>query len=270
MTLSTQVSPNVFEASPLPSLVFHSPEAPPHPSSTFPTAASFAAALPSYPETLAIVEHAIEWTGWCHSSVHAPTFRAEVQEFWAHPEENRLEKVNPAWLSLLFAQLCCGVKHMTSEQLGKLGPYGISGGSFRPAVSPVDVETDIRIFFVDEAKTLAKHYLDAALSSLYHSHFLENHQLYSVQAISVLVVTAQDGAFSNLFPALLSLGVSLALDLGLHRLPSAEAWAASVAGLGAEQKAASLCAYETKKRIFWALTVRLLSCPLPAPGVVER
>jgi hypothetical protein len=179
-----------------------------------------------------------------------------------------MEKVNPAWLALLFAQLCCGIKHMTREQLGRVGPYGVTEGSssfsslffFRLPPSPLHYHLLLPRLTcsspTDEARPLAKSYLDAALASLYSSHFLENGQLYSVQAIAVLVVSCQDGAFSNLFPALLSLGVSLALELGLHRLPSEEAWAASVAGQSLEQRAVSICAYESKKRIFWALTAQ--------------
>ncbi|GAA5902032.1 hypothetical protein JCM6882_000173 [Rhodosporidiobolus microsporus] len=55
---------------------------------------------------------------------------------------------------------------------------------------------------------------------------------------------------------LLSLGISLAQDMGLHRLPSEEAWQASVAGQSLEQRARSLIAYKTRKRVFWALTTQ--------------
>jgi len=123
-------------------------------------------------------------------------------------------------------------------------------------------------------RSLSKTHLDAALACLYRSHFLENHQLHAIQAITILVVTCQDGAFSNLFPMLLSTcvcclsrpgfltltpvdpssGICLAQDLGLHRLPSEEAWLASVEGQSLEARAKSLIAYETRKRVFWALT----------------
>lgn len=102
-------------------------------------------------------------------------------------------------------------------------------------------------------RTLTKTHLDASLACLYRSHFLENHQLHAVQAISVLVICCQDGAFSNLFPMLLSTGINLAQDLGYHRLSSEEAWEASVAGQPLEARARSLIAYETRKRVFWAL-----------------
>ncbi|GAA5977368.1 hypothetical protein JCM11641_000077 [Rhodosporidiobolus odoratus] len=230
-----RVSPDTFNRSPLPpSLVFETSTYLPHPSTLFPDALSLSAVLPPEPETVAILEHAISHTGWYHGTVHGPTFRAEAQEFLAREgQEERVKQASPAWMALLFAQLCCGIKHMTREQLRMVGTHGLTE---------------------EEARTLAKTYLDAAIACLYRLHFLENHQLHAVQAIAVLVITSQDGAFSNLFPMLLSLGICIAQDMGLHRLPSEEAWAASVAGLPLEERARSLIAYETRKRVFWALT----------------
>ncbi|GAA6005668.1 hypothetical protein JCM10207_005289 [Rhodosporidiobolus poonsookiae] len=229
-------SPAHLSHLPLPSLVFDAIPRPPHPYALYSTASSLASILPPFADCHAIVEYAIDYTGWYHSTVHGPTFRAEVQEFWALPApagaEERLEKASPAWLALLFAQMSCGIKHMTTEQLGKIG-YGLTE---------------------DDARTLFKTYLDASIACLYRSNFLENHQLHAIQAIAVLVITCQDGAFSNLFPMLLSLGICLAQDLGLHRLPSEEAWAASVEGQPLEQRAKSLITYEIQKRCFWALT----------------
>ncbi|GAA5831778.1 hypothetical protein JCM11251_003876 [Rhodosporidiobolus azoricus] len=230
---NAQVPTNSFETTLFaPSLVFDPAPRAPHPSDRFPAASSFSALLLPYTETQAILEHALTWSGWAHGAIHAPTFRAEVQEFWAHSEDTRFEEASNAWLALLFAQMCVGVKHMASEQLSTLG------------------------WSEEEARNFSKSCLDAAVASLYRSHFLENHQLHAVQAIAVIVVTCQDGAFSNLFPMLLSLGISLAQDMGLHRLPSEEAWQASVVGQPLEQRARSLIAYETRKRVFWALTTQ--------------
>ncbi|GAA5918047.1 hypothetical protein JCM6882_008155 [Rhodosporidiobolus microsporus] len=233
LSLEFMIHANPFDGAPLaPSLVFDLGPQAPHPSHRFPTTASLSVLLLPYTETQVILEHALSWSGWAHGAIHAPTFRAEVQEFWGHPEETRFEQASAAWLSLLFAQMCVGVKHMASEQLSSLG------------------------WTEEESRNFAKSCLDAAVACLYRSHFLENHQLHAIQAIAVIVVTCQDGAFSNLFPMLLSLGISLAQDMGLHRLPSEEAWQASVAGQSLEQRARSLIAYETRKRVFWALTTQ--------------
>lgn len=112
------------------SLVFDVSTLPNHPSALFPTSASLARVLPPFPDCQLILDHALEYTGWHHASVHAPTFRAELREFWAHPAETRFDKASPAWLALLFAQLCCGVRHMTTAQLKQLGPFGLTDGAF--------------------------------------------------------------------------------------------------------------------------------------------
>lgn len=204
-----------------------------HPLTVYPNTAALARILPPFSDCERIVSHTLDWTAWLHGSVHGPTFRAEVQEFWAAPAETRLETANPAWLALFFAQLCCGLRHSTREQLQHLGPYGLND---------------------EDVQVLSKAHFDAALSCLYRSHFLDNRQLHAVQAVAVLVIGCQDGAFSNVFPSLLSLGIAMAQDLGFHRLPSDEAWAESVAGQPLEQRVQSLVAFETKKRVFWALT----------------
>jgi hypothetical protein len=222
-----------------------------HPLDRFPTSASLAEVLPADDELEQIVRHALEWTNWLHAAVHDPNFRAELQEYLETPRGGRLERVTPAWLALLFAQLCCGTKHMTDEHLKLSGSSGLSPcelllGRHRPAHADC-------FMLADEADTRAKQYLEAALACLYRSHFLVMHDLHTVQAIVVLVVGCQDGTPSNLFPTLLSLGIALAQDLGLHRLPPDEAFAASIAPLPQAARARSLVEFETKKRVFWSL-----------------
>ncbi|BGP36973.1 hypothetical protein JCM10449v2_000877 [Rhodotorula kratochvilovae] len=112
------------------SSIFDPATLPHHPSALFPTSASLARVLPPFGDTQLIIEHALEHTGWHHACIHAPTFRAELAEFWRAPAETRFDAASPAWLALLFAQLACGVRHMTREQLGKLGPFGLSDGAF--------------------------------------------------------------------------------------------------------------------------------------------
>lgn len=240
-------------ASDAPSSVFPPPSSttPGHPLDRFPTPASLAEILPPDDELERIARHALEWTNWLHAAIHGPTFRAQVQEFVEAPQDGRLEKADPAWLALLFAQLCCGVKHMTEEHLKSLARSRLNQRESFAAKAQTSELTFLRC--ADEADVRSKQYLEAALACLYRSHFLVNRQLHAVQAIVVLVVGCQDGTPSNLFPTLLSLGIALAQDLGLHRLPSDEDFATSAAGLPEVARASSLVDFETKKRVFWSL-----------------
>lgn len=44
----------------------------------------------------------------------------------------------------------------------------------------------------EDLKILPKHFFDASVEALHRSNFLAKHSIYSVQAITVLVVTCQD------------------------------------------------------------------------------
>lgn len=51
------------------------------------------------------------------------------------------------------------------------------------------------------------------MTALHAANFLQNHSLFAVQAITVLVVTGQDASTSNLIPTLLSTGISISQDM---------------------------------------------------------
>lgn len=118
------------------SIAYDASSLPPNPTSLFPSTASLADVIPPYAETNAILRHALDWTGWYHGCIHAPTFEAELAEFWSLGDE-RVERANPAWLALFFAQLSSGVKHMTRDQLQALGTYGLSNGLLATRFSSV-------------------------------------------------------------------------------------------------------------------------------------
>lgn len=108
-------------------ILYDSSSLPPNPTALFPTISSLAGVIPPFAETQTILRHALDWTGWYHGCCHAPTFEAELAEFWSLGDK-RVELVNPGWLALFFAQLSSGVKHMTRDQLSALGTYGLSEG----------------------------------------------------------------------------------------------------------------------------------------------
>ncbi|SCZ90384.1 BZ3500_MvSof-1268-A1-R1_Chr1-3g01956 [Microbotryum saponariae] len=204
---------------------------PRNPVDVFPTIRSLAGVIPPGNDTMAILRHSLEWMGWYHGVVFGPGFMNEVAQFWEAGDQ-RVEVTHPAWLALFFAQLRCGVRHMTGELLSTLGTDGLS-------------ETD--------AKQLSETLLVASLAALYHSNFIEVPHLYAVQTIALLVITCQDGGSTALFPTLLNVGIAIAQGLGLHRLPSRVAWEANHSALQPADRAKRLIEYETNKRIWWAL-----------------
>ncbi|SGY34683.1 BQ5605_C002g01667 [Microbotryum silenes-dioicae] len=204
---------------------------PRNPIDVFPTIRSLTGVIPPGNDTMAILRHSLEWMGWYHGVVFVPGFMNEVTQFWEAGDQ-RVEVTHPAWLALFFAQLRCGVRHMTGELLSTLGTDGLS-------------ETD--------AKQLSETLLVASLAALYHSNFIEVPHLYAVQTIALLVITCQDGGSTALFPTLLNVGIATAQGLGLHRLPSRVAWEANHSALQPADRAKRLVEYETNKRIWWAL-----------------
>lgn len=217
-----------------PSITYDPSTVPPSGTSIFPTLDSLAAVLPPPPQTRAILDHAITHLSWYHGCLVEPQVRAECDEFFSHGRSG-LERSHPAWLALLFTLLSAGVKHMRTDQLLGLGDRGLTE---------------------DEGRVLAKTYFDAAKACLDRANFLEAHELWAVQAIAVMVITLQDGGFSNLFPTLLTCGIAIAQSMGLHRLESDESWVASMDGQPSEVRVKSLIRREVGKRVFWALTAQ--------------
>lgn len=60
----------------------------------------------------------------------------------------------------------------------------------------------------------------------------------------------------NLIPTLLTIGISSAQELGLHRMISDEEWERQVRDAPQEIRVKSLIGRETRKRIFWSLTTQ--------------
>ncbi|KAM0752346.1 hypothetical protein T439DRAFT_347217 [Meredithblackwellia eburnea MCA 4105] len=201
----------------------------PSPSALFPTTASLLAAAPPRSRADALISHSLDWMGWHHGAVHAPSFKRETLEFW-NWGERRMEVASPAWLALWYALLVVGVGNLAEGQGQLLG------------------------IMEDERSYLARTWFDCSLSCLYMANFLQNHSVYAVQAIAVLVVTGQDASTANLIPTLLTTAISICQDMGMHRMSSDLDWEASTRGLSQPARVKSLIARETRKRVFWALT----------------
>lgn len=98
----------------------------PSPTALYPTPLSLSLALPTHSLAESLLSHSLDYLNWQNASIHAPTFRREVAEFWSWGDR-RVELVDPAWLAAYFALLVVGVGNL-GRGLG--GGFGISGGAF--------------------------------------------------------------------------------------------------------------------------------------------
>lgn len=139
------------------------------PYALFPTTASLAASLPPPDQGSIILHHSLDQLAWHHGAVHAPSFRREVEEFWSWGNR-RVDVCNPAWLALYFSMLVVGV------------------GNIAPGMAESVSLTE------EDQSTLARRWFDCSMACLYRSNFLQNHTIFGIQAITVLVVSGQDAA----------------------------------------------------------------------------
>ncbi|KAK4700966.1 hypothetical protein P7C70_g5272, partial [Phenoliferia sp. Uapishka_3] len=93
---------------------------PPSPQAMYPTTASLALVAPGRDLATALIDHSLDWMGWHHAAVHAPSFKKEATEFWEWGE-NRMETCSSDWLALWFALLVVGVGNLAAGQAPVLG-----------------------------------------------------------------------------------------------------------------------------------------------------
>ncbi|KAK4047849.1 hypothetical protein OIV83_005192 [Microbotryomycetes sp. JL201] len=202
---------------------------PPMPLLQYPTLESLAAAFPERKIAEPIIMHSVNALGWHHGALHAPTFKRELSEFWSINDEERISLVDPSWLAIVFAVLVVGV------------------ANWHPVL-------DAYISFSNEEQnSLAKKWFDCSMVCLHRANFMQNHSLYSLQAIAILVVSGQDAAGPNLIPTLLTAGISSAQELGLHRMCSDTEWDLTTTNDPADVRVESLIKREMCKRVFWTL-----------------
>lgn len=163
-----------------------------------------------------------------HSVVHAPTFYQQLAAF-RELGDDRFERGSLAWLSLYFALLAVSAKLVQPEQQDKMG------------------------WSEAETSANASRWFSCSIACLYRFNFLQCHEFSCLQAIALLVLSGRDAGSATLIASLLSSGLSIAQDMGLHRLISDEAFSAATKGHPARAKAQALIEREIRKRVMWAL-----------------
>ncbi|GAA5862114.1 hypothetical protein JCM3774_006179 [Rhodotorula dairenensis] len=185
-------------------------------------------AAPTSEQEKIIFHRGLDVYGFHHAVVYAPDFHAQVSAF--HDLGNgRFDLASLAWLSAYFALLAVSAKLVTPEQLDEMG------------LNDADMSACANRWFL------------CAIACLYRHNFLQNHDLACLQAIAILVLSGRDAGSATLIASLLHAGLSIAQDLGLHRLVTDEQWASAFEGKPQRVRAKSLIDREIRKRVMWSL-----------------
>ncbi|KAM0749706.1 hypothetical protein T439DRAFT_326582 [Meredithblackwellia eburnea MCA 4105] len=204
---------------------------PPSPVAEYPNGMALALAAPSDDQADLIMRQAIDYFGWHHRTVHAPTFYAQVASFRAVAGRD-FDRASVAWLSLYFAVLSVGTKLLGKKEMDRLN------------------------WTEEQTAIMGSRWFDCCISCLYRYNFLENHDLYCLQAISILTLSGRDAGSPSLIANLLSSGLSISQDLGLHRMPSDATFVSTVLStLPPSRRPRALIEREMQKRVVYSFAL---------------
>ncbi|GAA5853014.1 hypothetical protein JCM9279_003783 [Rhodotorula babjevae] len=201
---------------------------PESPVALYPDARALFDAAPTPDQEDVIFSQGLEIFGFHHAVIHAPTFYNQLAAF-RDLGETRYETGSLAWMSMYFALLAVSAKLVEVEQQEDLG------------------------WTEAETSAAASRWFLCSVACLYRHNFLQHPDLSCLQAIALLVLSGRDAGSATLIASLLSAGLSLAQDMGLHRLATDEQWDAALKGRPARVRAQALVDREVKKRVVWAL-----------------
>ncbi|GAA5930710.1 uncharacterized protein JCM15063_002438 [Sporobolomyces koalae] len=194
----------------------------------FPDNETLSSAAPSPLEEDVIFRAGLDRFGWHHSVIHRPTFYGQLAAF-RDLGEDRFERASLAWMSCYFALLAISTKLLSTEEQNELD------------------------WLEEETSEAASRWFFCSISCLYRFNYLEVHDFACLQAISLLVLSGRDCGSATLIASLLSSGISIAQDLGLHRLQSDEEWTTQWKSKPTRQRSKALIEREMLKRVLWAL-----------------
>ncbi|KAF2108580.1 hypothetical protein BDV96DRAFT_262457 [Lophiotrema nucula] len=155
------------------------------------------ALLPNKGHIYRLVDYHNSSLVWYHGSYSSKIFTDDLRLFFnEYHGDVRHPHLNLQWLSLLFAIL---TGSMTCASTSTCRSWGFSE---------------------DEQPTLSLRWYEATVTCLNMAKYIENHTIYSVQAIATLTIAAHSLGNSNSQSVLLATAGRIAQSLGLHRLES--------------------------------------------------
>ncbi|CAO2650802.1 Nn.00g090990.m01.CDS01 [Neocucurbitaria sp. VM-36] len=153
--------------------------------------------LPSLDHIWKLVDYHEVYLLWYHCCYHGPTLRSELENVIAEQEDKTTLDVTGLhlqWLGLLFS-IMAGSLTCTSDRL--LREWGFSKS---------------------EAVKLSLQWYKATITSLNHGEWTSDHNIYSVQAITTLTMSAHSLGRSTELSVLLGAALKIAQGLGLDKL----------------------------------------------------
>ncbi|KIW10671.1 hypothetical protein PV08_11635 [Exophiala spinifera] len=153
--------------------------------------------LPSLSHIWKLVDFHEAYLLWYHCCYHGPTFRAELESVIAEQEDKTSLNVGGLhlqWLALLFSIMAASLTCSSERRLKEWG------------------------FSKSEAATLSMQWYKAAITSLNQGEWMLNHDIYSVQAVTTLTMSAHPLGRSTELSILLGAAVKVAQALSLDKL----------------------------------------------------
>ncbi|KIX09685.1 uncharacterized protein Z518_00766 [Rhinocladiella mackenziei CBS 650.93] len=150
--------------------------------------------LPGRRQVFQLVEYHISSILWYHGCFHGPTFYEELKEVYKGPSGLQVRDMDLRWTALLFSVMAASMT-CANEQLA------LSWG-----------------FKKNERAKLTRQWYKATVTCLNLADYMWRHHIYSVEAITVLTMSAHILGFSNTQSTLLGAALKIAQGLGLQRL----------------------------------------------------
>ena len=189
--------------------------------------------LPRRSQIFQLVEYHIHSVLWYHACFHAPTFCEELENAFKGSSELQLTDldIDLRWTALLFA-IMAGAMTCASEK------RALSWG-----------------FKKSEKAKLTRKWYKATVTCLNLADYMWRHHIYSVEAITVLTMSAHIPGFSHSQTALLGAALKIAQSLGLQRL-GPEQGINNITGVMTPTQRADAIRRETGRRVWSQLCIQ--------------
>ena len=151
--------------------------------------------LPNPQQVFDIVKYHMKYIAWYHGCLHGPTFLQELKDVCDSPDGLVIRNMDARWAALLFSVLAATMA--CAQESEKLA------WNFSKA----------------EQNKLTRHWYKASITCLNIADYMWRHHLHSVQAMTVLTLSAHVLGFGNTQSTLLGTALKIAQGLGLQRLP---------------------------------------------------